>query len=605
LESPSGAAPDSAARIDTLGALTRHWKFIALSVAVVTVLAAIISLFIPKTYRAEAVLLVNPSPYKSSSLEQSPLDVDIYEKMGRSPSLIEEVKTLLKIEDISVEELLNKMKVVLTKRTSQRETTFAPLLLLQVEDRSPVKCQAIANAWADLATSASLRVKSAVMLQANERIRKQFKDTKDLLEKKEDLLKGFDTTATLIEHKAELELMRTQLAAEQDNLQGLYLQSSVAQTRLGDLKRKYASFFVKGVWVGSLQAPNGTSSTGTTPLTLSAPDPLTTAASALASEKTDSLPLQFLFARNALVEKNHDYAEYKVKQGVDIKKRTYDILINKIARFEQDLEDLRLTLATDKAKLQQLETIATSVPQRLTVIRAITDQALWMAVAASRRPLDETTSKRLVSEDFNPMWLSAQGRIQYLKPEIASIEARLKTYEELLKQLREQQGTLDREVVVQTQEAKNRENEMQMAKDRYDALSQQFLGISHNIMLQESESARLREEITNSQQQVARLTSGVLTLTNYTVAKELEHERLQRELTSVKNIYTTLATKSEEARITELEVSGDLQVAFHAVVPQDKIRPKRTQIVGAAFLCALVVFGLIAVGREHLLRQLT
>ena len=581
---------DPASRVDVLGALSRCWKTIALSTVAVTVVAAAVSLVLPKTYQAEAVVLVNPSPYKSSSLEQSPLDVDIYEKMLRSPSLIEEVKAFLKLDDLSVEYLLKRMRLGLTKRTSQRETTYAPMLLLQVEDRSPDLCQKIANAWADLATSASLRIKGAVIKQANERIRAQWKDTKDLLETKENDLMMFDVTAQLIERKAELEIVRTQLASEQDNLESLRLQSGVAVTRLADLKTKYASFFVNGVWVGTLHVGEKGSS-------------VTLAQLAASTASIGALPLQFFLARNDLVEKTKKSTDFKVRERVDITKRQYDILINKILRFEQDVEDMKLSLATEKAKLQALETGIQSVPERLVVNKAITDAALWMAVAARSRSLDDLTSRRMTSEEINPVWLANQGRIQYVKPEIASLEARIKAYQELFTKLRDEQTTLNEVVVVQTQEAQNLDSEMRLAKERYEALFQNFLQISREIMLQESETARLTEEITNSQRQVERLTSATISLTDYTVARELERERLHRDLTSVKNIFTTLATKNEEARITELEVSGDLQVAFRAVRPEDKLRPKRAQIVGAAFLCALAFFSLLAVAREQVRLQ--
>jgi uncharacterized protein involved in exopolysaccharide biosynthesis len=122
-------------------------------------------------------------------------------------------------------------------------------------------------------------------------------------------------------------------------------------------------------------------------------------------------------------------------------------------------------------------------------------------------------------------------------------------------------------------------------------------------MFQEGEAARLHEEIANSEKQIVRLTSQTVSLVNYTVTKELDRERLMRDLTSVRNIYTQLAAKYEEARITELEVSGDLQMAFRAVLPEEKIKPKRSAIVGSAFLCALVFFSLLVIARDHIRQQ--
>jgi uncharacterized protein involved in exopolysaccharide biosynthesis len=78
---------------------------------------------------------------------------------------------------------------------------------------------------------------------------------------------------------------------------------------------------------------------------------------------------------------------------------------------------------------------------------------------------------------------------------------------------------------------------------------------------------------------------------------------LERELKSISNIHTLLATKFEEARVTELEVSGDLQIAFRAARPEHKVKPRRSLIVAAAFLCALVLFTLLALAREYVRQQ--
>ena len=89
--------------VDILGTLLRQWKAIAAGVVAVTFLAAVVSLLLPKTYRAEAALLINPSPYKTSALEQSPLDVDTYKEILRSPGLVEEVRARIGLTDMTVE----------------------------------------------------------------------------------------------------------------------------------------------------------------------------------------------------------------------------------------------------------------------------------------------------------------------------------------------------------------------------------------------------------------------------------------------------------------------------------------------------------------------
>jgi len=586
LEKPIAPPSGEPQGIDTLGVLARQWRFVLFWVAAATVLAAVVSFLLPEKFRATAYLLVNPSPYKSSSLEQPPFQVDTYERMLRSPALVEQVRRKVGLEDVAIENLLNRMRVVLIRRANIRETKYAPLILLEVEDKDPSLCRDIANTWAELATSASLRIRSAVIKRDNERITKQFEETKKLLEEKEDNLKKFNMTARLVEKKAELEMLRKQLTTEQENLERLRIQLSVAETRLDDLKNKYASFFPNGIWIGSLAAAAGSATS----------EPVS-------PKNVAPLPLQFLLARNDLLEKTRRLVEYKTRERVSINKHRYAVVTDKIERLEKDIALTKLRLAAQKAKLAELESESAGIPDRLVVAKAIADEALWTALAVHPRALDELTSKRLVEETLNPVWLSMQGRLQYVRPETASLEAQLKSSEKTLAQLRAEQDRLDSLVVAQEQAVHSLQMETDFAEQRYETLFGVFLAISHDIMNQEAEVARLRREIANTRLQVDRLSSAVQTLNDYTVEKTLEQERLQRELASVKNIFTSLATKYEEARITELEVSGDLQIAFPAALPEAKIAPKRTLIAGTAFIAALILFTMLAVARDYIRRQ--
>ena len=585
MENSAQAAPDPPQRLDTIGVLLRRWKFITIWTIIVMVLVGGLSSLLPDVYSATAYLLINPSPYKSTSLEQPPLTVDTYENILRSLPLVEEVRTTLNLRHMTLESLRNRMRVELIRRASVRETTYAPMLLLRTRGTNPKRCQAIANAWADIATSASLSIKGGNIQRDNERIRTQFTDTKRVLEEKEDALTTFNMTAQLVERQAELAMIRKQLTDEQQNLEQLRLELSVAQTRLGDLKHKYASFFIDGIWIGTLYGATHDHATS------------------LTAAQVEPLPLQFLLARNTLLQKFEEFTNLKINERVDIVKRQYDTLVNKITRFEQDIEDLRLKLATEKAKLLDLESEIKTVPTRLVVGKAITADALWTTLAARPGSLDELTSKVLATEHVNPVWLSMEGRMQYLRPEVASLEARLRSYEALLPELRDEQTTLNSVVVTQTQTTQNLETEKRLAAEHYETLSQVFLEISRDIMTEEGEVARLEKEIANSERQVDRLTSTAQALNDYAVTKRLEEERLQRDLASVKNMYTSLATKYEEARITELEISGDLQIISRAVLPESKIGPSRARAVASAFLCGLVLFSLFAIAREHVRRQ--
>ncbi len=117
---------------------------------------------------------------------------------------------------------------------------------------------------------------------------------------------------------------------------------------------------------------------------------------------------------------------------------------------EQATVETRLQQGGDElaAALELLE----STPQKLRVSKAMTDDAVWQAVAGSRDAeidWDKLLQRQLVSEEPNPVYFEVSRRVASLKLEVAGLEPRAKDLanrlDALESDLRQRQSTMARD----------------------------------------------------------------------------------------------------------------------------------------------------------------
>ncbi len=83
------------------------------------------------------------------------------------------------------------------------------------------------------------------------------------------------------------------------------------------------------------------------------------------------------------------------------------------------------------------------------------------------------------------------------------------------------------------------------------------------------------------------------------VKRSLELERLQTEYSQRRKTFETIVARLDEINLTVATKSKELVIIDNAVVPDRKIRPRRTLIAGTVFLLALAVGALGAICREY------
>lgn len=82
-------------------------------------------------------------------------------------------------------------------------------------------------------------------------------------------------------------------------------------------------------------------------------------------------------------------------------------------------------------------------------------------------------------------------------------------------------------------------------------------------------------------------------------ARAIEEARLRRGLTLAENLYTTLQTRFEEARLAEASTVPDVRILDHAVVPQRPVRNTAPRVIMLGFVASLGLglFGAVLLDR--------
>ncbi len=124
---------------------------------------------------------------------------------------------------------------------------------------------------------------------------------------------------------------------------------------------------------------------------------------------------------------------------VDALRSAYHDLQNEQARVESELDQKKLQL---EAARKQLE----GTPQYLTLKKAITDDALWEAVASARKDgptLDDLRDKALTTQEINPVHTDLSSQVASIEMELNALLPRAKQLSTRLDTMADELKTLD------------------------------------------------------------------------------------------------------------------------------------------------------------------
>jgi uncharacterized protein involved in exopolysaccharide biosynthesis len=255
--------------------------------------------------------------------------------------------------------------------------------------------------------------------------------------------------------------------------------------------------------------------------------------------------------------------ETRVAQ-LDALRKAYGDLQDEQARVESQLE--LKTLQLEAAK-QQVE----ATPQFLTLQKAITDEALWVALASTSEKngaqLEELQQKSLVTQEINPVFTELSSRSAKIEMELNALVPRADQLDKRLAEMAAQMKSLDRTIRADNAafEKLQRDREAGLQILQEDNTLQ--LALLHRQQKQEVDSTKREWTIRVSQ--------------------------LEREITQQGALFEQLATNFNEATLAKAEQSvEDVRLGAPAVPPEFAVG-RNIALKAALALAIGMILGLV------------
>jgi uncharacterized protein involved in exopolysaccharide biosynthesis len=181
------------------------------------------------------------------------------------------------------------------------------------------------------------------------------------------------------------------------------------------------------------------------------------------------------------------------------------------------------------------------------------------------------------------------AQTEYVKIEQTSLEAyesEKREVEKKLAEARERYRKIYEEFLAKSTQEQALALSLELTEQEY----KQMFGVSIPTLETEREIAvREREQILGEYQKV---------FEEY-VRRSLELGRMETEYAQRRKTFETIVSRLDEINLTVATKSKELLIIDAAVVPDRKIRPRRTLIAGTVFLLALGIGALGAICREY------
>jgi len=544
--------------------ISRRKKLILSVFFISGIAAAIVSLCLPKIYKATSSIMVMPSKIQSvlsptrisldlgkgktkegEYIEQRPtISIPTHKALLRSSSVLERLMAKLKSggileEELVLEELAEQLGVENTENTN--------VLHLAVEDKKPGRAKEIATIWANEYVQYSSELIRGEVKGSGDFVFQQFKLAQDDLVKAEQAIEEFDVKERLPLLEIELKENQKQLESHYAKVYNLEFGLQEKKKLLQKTDEDIAAMTKDGIWLGSFSVK------------------------ALGQEH---------FADEGLSsdQKALQQKVLRVKLALEEAKKKRDSFVNesKINLLKEELTRKRNDLVSDKSLLAQVKQLGEA-----TKVNLKSKSNLEM-LKHLERPIAENLSDLMIWEI-----LSLTEGYNFFETKQQSLTSKLKQQETELM-------ALEKVLFEYEDELKTLDENLNMSQLNYDFYVDKLKKLESQKNTVESEIRTLEFELSYSRELAKKLENQVKALKVAINEKKEKQTELNRQLTICKNAYENLSTKIEEARIAKALELGEVKVVSQAFEPTYPIKPRKKLIVATAGVSGLMLGVFIA-----------
>ncbi len=542
-------------------------------------------LMIPNVYESKAALVLR-APEVELTGEAAPLAPEMLVALTESVEVKKTAYDALLVEGV-IDENFTFLKYQRALKTEVERRTgvmrdLIPMVQLIAHSKDPELASHMANQWVKAVIE---RTKAIYM----EGVGDLGKFMGDVTQKAEDSLSRAEVKLATSTLKADVGLNKQKLAKQSEQCitfesEILNLTSTLQINKLliEELKDRVNEQERDGVWIGELMET-----------TYRMGEDIENG-----SPSSDDIIARIKRRVKDYVDRQKDLKEFKKAKGYDALKLEYDGYTKELSTVLADLASASREIVVAEKRFSVLDLLINQVPQKITLNKAITDNALWQAFLQGGVNIGKATST-LKTEEGNPLYQevgklhsAAMVDVQTSIQKLMSYHLRRNELIRLIAELREKQDLIDQQIDAKNEGIAQSKAMLDILRSNYEndrkELSEVRLKVQRDMCL-----LRIKQDILSvfdrQRQESARSVSE----------NEVLIAGLTREATKMSSIADNLATKAGEIQISMVSAQqasrSGVQVLYQAAPNPQKVGPYRSRILLIAMLMAFLG-GIFVVG---------
>ncbi len=478
----------------------------------------------------------------------------------------------------------NSLQTAIKRMQNQPRGTagILPILTLTARAQSPWEAQLIANEWAELLEDKSSEVYAEGIEALGQFIGNMYAQSNQSLEQYERDLVAKKAEARLVLQEDRLEKLKESVGSLEEGIVEMSVDISVNEVAIREGRRRIEEQQHDGQWIGDV------------------------------AQEMAAAGQPYPFDMDALTPRAREivrWAERRVRQGEALRDyRRGSNLLGRQKQLEHLETDIQRILnekakATDElpavqATLASLTEQLAAIPEKLTLDKAITDDALWNAHIRGELPAHAALTP-LKTEELNPAYQSTERSIIDAKSKIETLTSSIAQLTESAEATSALLGELERDIDAIQREIDWREAQIESTDSVLKALREDFDTEVINIETLAVENARKQEELEVREGMREELSATAAGLDEAILAAAQEIGSLEREIENALGIQSQLASKAEEVALlqvaSEQAARTGTAILYRAEINPAKVAPARSRtvlggmVVAFGALCFLVI----------------
>ncbi len=581
-------------------------KWILLGLTIVAgLLVAGYTLTIPNTYESSAALIVREPQgvivrdIEGPIAEQAQgMDVETMQTLAESTEIqwklfqrLWDNEAIDKWQEPGIDPLRTfqrfqqALETDIRRRQQGRGATEAlPILILTARAQSPEEAQIIANEWAQLLEGRSTEIYAEGIEALDEFIGNMYG-------RSNEALRDFETELVAKKMEARLDLQKARLETVQERIKGLEediveigVDVSVNEVTIREGRRRVGQQQHDGQWIGDVV------------------------------EEMIVTNREYPFDIDALAAQGREvvqWVERKVRQAESLRDyRRENNLLSKqkrLAHLELDIERILAEkaektdeLPSKQAQLASLNEQIATIPEKLVLDKAITDDALWNAYISDELSDDAFTP--LKTEIINPTFQSTEKIIIETAAEVEALTNSIDQLTRSADTASQELSRLESEIDAIKREIERREAQLESTQQVLTMFREDF---EEELTLVEQltiENERLKDELQIKRQLRDDLSEEASELDESILTSTQEIDVLEREVDNTLSIQNQLASKAEEVAL--LQISSEqaartgTAILFGAEINPQRVAPARSRIVLGSMVAAFAILCFVLIGAK-------